>query len=193
MEVQRQLGVTYKCAWRMCHQVRLLMGMEDGEKLSGHVEVDESYVGGKRRGGKRGRGAEGKTPIFGMVERKGRVKTKVVENVKKNTLSPLVKEHIEKGSKVSSDELRSYNGLSAMGYLHGTVNHGAEQFVNGEHHTQSIEGFWSLLKRSISGTHVWVSKQHLQKYADEFAFRYNTRQEPAFMFDRLLLNLTKPA
>lgn len=187
-EVERQLGVTYKCAWRMCHQVRKLMGVRDGSVLSGHVEVDETYNGGKRKG-KRGRGAEGKSVVFGMLEREGEIRAEVVENVKKLTLMPIVEQHVVKGSRVSSDELKSYNGLMAAGYQHGTVNHSAKEFVRGDDHTQSIEGFWSRLKLSIRGTHIHVSKQHLQKYVDEFAFRFNEREEPAAMFDRLLLNL----
>lgn len=189
-QVQRQLGVTYKTAWRMCHQIRTLMGKDKMRKLTGHIEVDETYNGGIRKG-KRGRGAEGKTPIFGMVERKGDIKAKVVPNVQKRTLQPLIEQNIEKGARVSSDELKSYNGITAAGYEHGTVAHAAKQYVNGEHHTQSIEGFWSQLKRSIKGTHVHVSKQHLQKYVNEYAFRYNLRKEPSFMFDHLLLNLER--
>ena len=191
-EVERELGVTYKCAWRMCHQVRLLMAGKGIETLRGHVEVDETYSGGRRHG-KRGRGAEGKTPVFGMLEREGGIVARVVENVRKKTLMPLMEMHIEKGTKVSSDELKSYNGVAAAGYEHGTVNHSQEQYVNGEHHTQSIEGFWSRLKLSIRGTHIHVSKQHLQKYVDEFAFRFNHREQPALMFDLALLNLEKHA
>ena len=185
-EVERQLGVTYKCAWRMCHQIRLLMGgSQGGGKLSGHVEVDETYSGGVRKG-KRGRGAEGKTPVFGMVERQGEIRAQVVENVRRVTLFPIVEQHVEKGTHISSDELRSYTGIDKAGYEHGTVNHSAKQFVNGIDHTQSIEGFWARLKLSIRGTHVHVSPQHLQKYVDEFAFRYNNRTEPASMFDAVL-------
>lgn len=187
-EVERQLGVTYKCAWRMCHQIRTLMGVKDGTVLTGHVEVDETYNGGKKKG-KRGRGAQGKSIVFGMLQREGEIRAEVVENVKKITLMPIVEQNIVKGSRVSSDELRSYNGMTAAGYVHGTVNHSDMQFVNGDDHTQSIEGFWSRLKLSISGTHIWVSEKHLQKYVDEFSFRFNQREEPSLMFDRLLLNL----
>lgn len=191
-EVERQLGVTYKTAWRMCHQVRKLMAGKDVEPLKGHVEVDETYSGGKRKG-KRGRGAEGKTPVFGMLQREGSLVARVVQDVRKKTLMPLMEQHVAKGTTVSSDELKSYNGVAAAGYVHGTVNHSQKQYVNGEHHTQSIEGFWSRLKLSIRGTHVHVSKQHLQKYVDEFSFRFNNRESPAQMFDQVLLNLEKPA
>ena len=184
-EVERQLGVTYKCAWRMCHQIRALMGSKGSGKLSGHVEIDETYSGGIRKG-KRGRGAEGKTPVFGMVEREGEVRAQVVKNVRRATLFPIVEQNVEKGSRLTSDELRSYIGIDKAGYKHGTVNHSRKQFVHGIDHTQSIEGFWSRLKLSIRGTHVHVSAKHLQKYVDEFAFRYNNRATPASMFDAAL-------
>lgn len=184
-EVQRQLGVTYKTAWRMCHQIRSLMGGKNPEKLSGHVEIDETMVGGKRRG-KRGRGAEGKSTVLGMVERGGNIKAVQVEDVRRTTLMPHIKATIAEGSRVSTDELKSYNALADEGYLHDSVHHAAKQFVKGDTHTQSIEGFWSRLKVSISGTHVWVSKKHLGKYVDEFAFRYNNRNMPDEMFNSVL-------
>lgn len=115
----------------------------------------------------------------------------VIPDTKSATLIPLVESHIEKGSTVSSDLWRSYRGLKTD-YLHGTVNHSQKEYVNEEHHTQAIEGFWSHLKRSISGTHVWVSKKHLQKYIGEFIFRYNLRKDPTSMFDWMLWNLSRP-
>lgn len=184
-EVERQLGVTYKCAWRMCHQIRLLMSGKNPQSLSGHVEIDETYMGGKRKG-KRGRGAEGKTPVLGMVERGGNIRAVPVENVQKKTLMPHIVATIEKGSQISTDELRSYNALKDVGYSHSCVRHAAHQYVNGETHVQSIEGFWSRLKTSVRGTHIWVSRKHLAKYVDEFAFRYNNRGSLEPMFDVVL-------
>ena len=184
-EVERQLGVTYKCAWRMCHQIRLLMGDKNPDKLGGHVEIDETYIGGVRKG-KRGRGAAGKSIVLGMVERDGNIKAVPIDNVQRKTIMPHVMETVEAGSRVSTDELRSYNALKDAGYDHACVVHSAKQFVNGDTHTQSIEGFWSRLKLSIGGTHVWVSRQHLSKYVDEFAFRYNNRANPAAMFNAAL-------
>lgn len=184
-EVQRQLGVTYKTAWRMCHQIRSLMGGTNPEQLSGHVEIDETMVGGKRKG-KRGRGAEGKSTVLGMVERGGNIKAVQVEDVRRTTLMPHIKATITEGSRVSTDELKSYNALTDESYIHDAVRHAAKQFVKGDTHTQSIEGFWSRLKVSISGTHVWVSKKHLGKYVDEFAFRYNNRNMPDEMFNSVL-------
>ncbi len=188
-ELQRQLGVTYKTAWRMGHELRKYMGEVDGDPpLDGHVEVDETYVGGRRSGGKRGRGAPGKAIVFGMLERSGDVMTRVVRNVRKATLERHILENIRSGATISSDELSSYSKLARHGYRHGTVNHSADEWVNGDTHVNSIEGFWSQLKRSIRGTHVHVSRKHLPKYLGEFEFRYNMRRHPEMMFARLLLS-----
>lgn len=181
-EVQRQIGVTYKCAWRICHQVRLLMGVKNPNKLVGHVEIDETYIGGKRKG-KRGRGADGKTAVLGMIERGGNIKALPVENVKKNTLTSHITKTVEKGSRISTDELRSYNALDDSGYEHACVRHSAQEFIKGDTHTQSVEGFWSRLKLSIGGTYIHVSRKHIGKYVDESAFRYNNRTNPTPMFD----------
>lgn len=189
-EIQRQLGVTYKCAWRMCHQVRKAMG--EKPMLRRKVEADETYVGGVRRG-KRGRGAEGKTPVFGMVQRKGKISAIVVGNVKSKTVQPIINSTVKKGSTVMTDEFNIYNRVRKSGYSHEVVRHAIKEYVVGNIHANNIEGFWSQLKRGISGTHVWVSGKHLQKYVDEFAFRYNQRDEVTPMFDRLLRNLTPRA
>ena len=186
LELQRQLGVSYPTALRMAHKIREHMADTDGENpLDGIVEADETYIGGKRPG-TRGRGAAGKTVVFGMLERGGDVMTKVVPDVKKRTLKPIVSENVETGSTVHTDELRSYKGLNRIGYHHETVNHGAGQYVNYNSHVNGIEGFWSRLKLSIKGTHVHVSGKHLNKYLKEFEFRYNYRKQPALMFPTLL-------
>ncbi len=189
-ELQRQLSVTYKTAWRMAHQIRKLMAEADGEDtLKGEVEIDETYVGGRKRGGKRGRGAPGKTVAFGMVERDGDIMTKVIPNVRKRTLQPIINENVEKGSTVHTDELKSYQGLRTAGYDHETVNHGAGEYVNGDCHVNSIEGFWARFKLSVRGTHVHVSKQHLEKYLKEFEYRYNRRKNPERMLADLFESL----
>ena len=186
-ELQRQLGVTYKTAWRMGHELRKYMAKTDGEgPLGGTVEADETYVGGKTKGGKRGRGAPNKTVVFGILERDGDVMLKVVPNVRKKTLQPIIKENVESGSTIHTDELKSYGGLSKAGYEHETVNHGMGEYVDGESHVNGIEGCWARLKLSIRGTHVHVSRKHLEKYAKEFEFRYNLRKTPELMFDHLL-------
>ena len=187
MELQRQLSVNYKTAWRMGHEIRKYLGFVDGDPpLSGHVEADETMLGGKRSGGKRGRGSPGKTLVFGMLERGGDVMTRIVTDVARATLEPLILANVKKGSTVSTDELKSYAKLARHGYKHGAVNHSAEEWVRDEHHVQGIEGFWSLLKRSIHGTHVHVSRRHLTKYLAEFKFRWNLRHDPASMFPLLL-------
>lgn len=185
-ELQRKLGVTYKCAWRMGHEIRKHMAFVDGdEKLSGVVEVDETMVGGVRKG-KRGRGAAGKTVVFGMMEKDGDVMTKVVPNVKRKTLHPIIEANVEKGTEIQSDELHSYQTLNKKGYSHKTVEHGAGEYVKGDTHTNSIEGFWSRLKQSIGGTHVHVSPKHLSSYAGEFEYRYNSRKNAEKMLPELL-------
>ena len=194
MELKRQLGVTYKCAWRMAHEIRKYMAKIDDEfPLDGDVEADETYIGGKKEGGKRGRGAEGKAIVFGMLERGGDVMTKVVPNVQKRTLQPIIKENILPGSTVHTDELRSYMGLGREGYLHQTVNHGAGEYSRNGCHVNSLEGFWARLKLSIQGTHVHVSPKHLWKYVKEFEFRYNRRKNPDSMFVELVVNLATPS
>lgn len=185
-ELQRQLSVTYKTAWRMGHEIRKHMAKVDGNNgLSGHVEIDETYIGGYKAETV-GKHSKVKSIVFGMVQRDGDLMTRVIDNVKIATVHPIIEANIEKGSTISSDEHRSYKSLKYKGYKHGRVVHGREQYVNGIHHTNSIEGFWSRLKNSIKGTHVHVSKKHLGKYLGEFEFRYNMRANPSLMFDRLL-------
>lgn len=185
-ELQRQLGVTYKCAWRIGHEIRKYMGMVDGDPpLSGTVEADETYIGGKRPG-RRGRGAAGKTVVFGMLEKEGSVMTHVVPNVRRDTLHPHMEANITKGSVIHTDELHSYKKICGKGYTHETVNHGAGEYARGGIHVNGIEGFWSQIKRSIQGTHVHVSGKHMSKYLGEFEYRYNMRETPELMFSRLL-------
>ena len=188
-ELQRQLGVTYKTAWRMGHEIRKYMADVDGEMpLDGEVEVDETYVGGKARG--KGRGYKGgKAIVFGMAERGGNVTTRVVPDVKRATLQPIISGHVQTGSTIYSDELKTYAALGKAGFKHRSVNHSAGQYVDGACHVNSIEGFWARLKLSIRGTHVHVSAKHLSKYAKEFEYRYNRRKRPASMFSDLVENL----
>lgn len=181
-ELERHLGVTYKTAWRMAKQIRKLMSESD-EPLDGEIEADETYIGGKRRG-KRGRGAEGKTPVFGVIKRQGGVKTSKVENVRQVTLMPLIQKMVKTGSLIFTDESNSYNRVESMGYGHEKVKHGKCEYVRGNTHTNTIEGFWSQFKRSVHGTFHCVSPKHLQAYLDEFSFRYNHRDAslPFLMF-----------
>ena len=189
-ELERQLGVTYKCAWRMAHEIRKFMADVDNEwPLDGDVDADETYVAGNRPG-KPGRGAEGKTVVFRMLERDGEVMTKVVPNVKKQTLLQHVHENEEKGATVHTDELCFYNGLQKIVYRHKRANHGTGQYVDRTALVNSIEGFWARLKLVIRGTHVHVSGHHLWKYAKKFEFRYNWRKAPGSISSDLLVGLS---
>lgn len=184
-ELQRQLGVTYKTAWRMGHEIRKYMGKTDGDDgLKGHVEIDETYIGGKTDG--QGFHRNKKVTVLGMLERGGNVMTKVLPDNRRDTILPVVSGNVAKGSEVSTDQFRAYHSLRDMGYDHETVNHTADEWVRGKTHTQSIEGFWARLKLSIQGTHVHVSKKHLAKYLGEFEYRFNMRHAPEAMFTRLL-------
>lgn len=192
-ELERTLGVTYKTAWRMGQHIRVLMAKADGfDLLQGHVEADEAYVGGKRSGGKRGRGAPGKTIVFGMVEREGRIVTEVVPDVKKATLREAVNRNVEPGTIVSTDELMSYGLLEDDGYKHGVVKHGAKEWAyydyrhDATHHTNTVESFWRLFKNSVRSTHIHVSPKYMNRYLREFTFRANHREMKNAMFDLLI-------
>jgi transposase len=187
-ELQRQLAVTYKTAWRMAFKIREYMAKIDGDSgLSGHVEVDETYVGGKEIGSKlSGRALQSqKTIVFGMVERGGEIITRVVPNTKRDTLVPFIEQYVEKGSVMSSDDWKAYRCLRRMGYKHSHINHFRE-WARGETHTNTLEGFWSHFKNAVRGTHKSVSRKHMQKYLCEFEFRFNLRSNPTVMFDRLI-------
>lgn len=181
-EIHRALGITQKTAWFVLHRIRLAMQQGSIEKLSGHVEVDETFIGGKARNMHRserarkihGTGGAGKVAVMGLLERHGEVRTMVVPNVKRKTLRPEINAHVEPGSIVYSDALKSYNDLN-YDYMHSVINH-AEKYVEGNVHTNGIENFWSLLKRTIGGTYVSVEPFHLFRYLDEQAFRFNRRK-----------------
>ncbi|MGA2905940.1 MAG: IS1595 family transposase [Candidatus Korobacteraceae bacterium] len=180
-EIAKDLRVTQKTAWFMLHRIRLAMQDENFGKLRGHVEVDETFIGGKARNmhlDKRARritgtGGKDKTIVFGALERGGKVRTVVVADRKKSALQTTVREHVEAGAALYSDALRSYDGL-AQEYAHRVIDH-AEKYVDGQVHTNGLENFWSLLKRGIAGTYVSVEPFHLFRYLDEQVFRYNNR------------------
>ncbi|MBA2935157.1 IS1595 family transposase [Sphingomonas sp. CGMCC 1.13654] len=195
-ELQRQLGVTYKTAYRIGMQIRTLMGKADFDGLlSGHVQADEAYVGGRRSGGKRGRGAPGKTIVMGMQEEGGPLVTRIIPDVKKPTLRAVVNENVEKGSVVSTDELMSYGLLEGDGYVHGSVKHAAKEWSRYDyrqgvtHSTNAVEGFWRLFKASVRSTHVQISSKHMARYLDEFTFRANHRERMNAMFDLMVAAL----
>jgi transposase-like protein len=180
-EVARAIGVTQKTAWFLEHRIRFMLSMGPGNKLSGQIEADETYIGGKARNmhteeRKRritGTGGKDKTAVMGILERGGKVRTKVVDNTKKKTLQAEIREHVLAGSALFTDALKSYDGLDE--FQHEVVDHAVE-YVRGEVHTNGLENFWSLLKRGINGTYVSVEPFHLFRYLDEQAFRYNNRK-----------------
>lgn len=188
-QLQRELGVTYKTAWRIFKQIRMLMDNSKGGPLSGIVEIDETYIGGKGKN-KRGRWTQGingeeKEVIMGMVERQGRVYLKHVSNSGKWTLLKQIKENVSPQTRVITDEYRSYAQLPKFGYHHDFVNH-KETYVKGDIHTNNIENVWSTFKRGVRGVYRNVSKKYLQAYADEYAFRYSNRYSKEKMFDLIL-------
>jgi transposase len=195
-EIERSVGVTYKCAWRMAHELRKLMASADyAGPLGGggkHVETDETWIGGVARKHGKGRGKKSKkTIVFGMVERDGMMRTGPVPDDTKFTLEPIVLENVTPNSVVTTDGHLSYGDLR-LTYQHGVVNHAQGEYVRGIHHTNTIEGHWSHFKRAIKGTHVHVSGKHLWKYCAEFNYRRNYRQSHTVMFDRLVSAFALP-
>lgn len=180
-EVGRGLGVTQKTAWFMLHRLRLAMRSGEFGPMSGEVEVDETFIGGKsqnmhadkRKQQITGRGAKGKAAVLGLLRRGGEVRTEVIPNRKKPTLEAMVHQNILPNSHVYTDAFDSYDDLG-MWYIHEAVDHAVE-YVRGRVHTNGLENFWSLLKRGIKGTYVSIEPFHLESYLDEETFRYNNR------------------
>ena len=179
-EVHRAIKVTQKTAWFMDHRIRLALTMGTINKLSGQIEADETFIGGKARNMHKceravkitGTGGKNKTAVLGIMERGGKVVTKVIDNTKKKTLQKEVREHALAGSALFTDSLKSYEGLDE--FQHEVVDH-ALAYVDGEIHTNGLENFWSLLKRGLKGTYVSVEPYHLFRYLDEQGYRFNNR------------------
>jgi transposase-like protein len=184
-EVARALGVTQKTAWFMLHRIRLSQHAKSGNKFSGQIEADETFIGGKARNMHAtrrakvitGTGGKDKTAVMGILERGSKitgskVRVKVVDNTKKKTLQSEVREHVLAGSAIFTDALKSYEGLTE--FQHEVIDH-AVAYVNGDCHTNGLENFWSLVKRALKGTYVSVEPFHLFRYLDEEAWRYNNR------------------
>jgi transposase-like protein len=183
-ELERMLGVTYKTAWRMGQQIRLLMAKADGfQILKGHVESDETIVGGRRPYEEK---MSNKTIVLGLKQRGGRMHAETIPNAKTDSLRNPILRTVERGSIVSTDELNAYNLLSRDGYVHGSVNHSDGEYVRGIHHTNNVESFWKLFKDSIRSTHIHVSSKYMDRYLKEFTFRSNHRQMSNAMFDLLI-------
>jgi transposase len=197
-EIERQLGVTYKCAWRICNRIRKLFAENDNNDIiatdggSNHVyEMYETYVGGKEKNkhmskktmNSQGRSLKKKIPIIGIVQKGGKIVAKVSQSTNNIAINKLLKQYVPVDSEIHTDEYKGYNQVKKIGYKHKRVNHGKGKFVVQDAHTNTIEGFWSQLKRSVHGTYHAVSPKYLQNYVDEFAFRFNLRKSEKPIFD----------
>ena len=193
-EVERQISVTYKTAWRMCHEIRKYMAAVDGDAPLGGageiVEVDETFMGGYDKGGY---GGKGKTVVLGMRGRGGDVILRVAPNRTMATLMPHIAANVLAGSEVHTDEFNGYNAIPFGPYTQKSINHSAKQYVCCDTGTtvNSIEGFWAQLKQSINGTHIHVSAKQLPKYLGEFEFRHNWRNHPEMMLSELMLSFPR--
>src|ERR1700730_314452 len=196
-QIQRETGVTYKTAWRMFKQIRSLLSEPDMQLEGSTVEVDEMYYGGQRNNstGRLMRGDKSRKTIgVGAVERKGRVIARTAADTTGKTLKGFVKEYVLPKSTVFTDEHSSYAGLDRMDgmeYQHRRVNHESKVYVVGDVHTQTIEGFWSLVKRGIGGVYHSVSQKYLQTYLDEYSFRYNRRASGNLIFPAILARVSE--
>lgn len=198
LQLGRDLDITQKSAWFMLQRIRNCFGTYPNDDLENEVEIDETYVGGKNKNrhnnkkikGSQGRSAKDKTPVVGMVQRGGLLSAMAVENVKSDTLTREIISKVKESATLYTDEWLGYNGVSRI-YDHHIVKHNQGEYVKGRIHTNTIEGFWSLLKRGIIGIYHFTSKKHLQMYVDEFVFRYNTRKfSEGLRFD-LMLRMTE--
>ncbi|MFC2003434.1 IS1595 family transposase [Chloroflexota bacterium] len=189
-QIKRTLNVSYKTAWYLCHRIRKAIIENNPEPLKGIVEVDETWIGGKRSDV--GHGYRGnKTAVVGAVERGGDVRMKVISNRDRKTLHKFIKTHIAPDTEaIYTDEWPPYKGIADHDTRHETVNHSAEEWVRGDVHTNTVENVWSLFKRSVVGSYHKLSAKHLDAYLDELEWRFNNRDNP-YLFRDTLLKLIK--
>ena len=186
-QLKRTLAISYKTAWYLCHRIRAAMGHDGGTgpTLFGIVEVDETLIGGKRRGAGRGN-RTGKTWVAGAIQRGGYVRLERIPNIRKKTLHRFIERHVKDETEaIYTDELKSYLGIAADDTRHESVNHSKEEWVVGDVHTNSIEGVWSLFKRSIVGAFHKISVKHMDRYLEELEWRFNNRDNPYIFRDTL--------
>lgn len=194
LQLSRDLGITQKTAWFMLHRIREMLKERNPEMLYGEVQADETYIGGanknrhesKKIEKSQGRSIKDKTPVFGMVSN-GKVVTTVIPNTKSKTLKPIIENMVKNGSIIVTDEWNGYVGLNSN-YHHEVIKHKEKEFSRAGFNTNSIEGYWSLLKRGIFGIYHYASPKHLNRYCDEFSYRYNTRKITDS--DRFIFSLT---
>lgn len=184
-QLKRTLETSYKTAWYLCHRIRAAVKDADEAMLAGTVEVDETYVGGKVRG--KGRGYRGnKSMVLAAIQRDGAVRLTVDRSPDRATLHGFIRKHVsDEAERIMTDEWEAYSGIADANTAHETVNHSADEWVRGDVHTNSVEGVFSLFKRSVIGAYHQVSKKHLGAYLDEFEFRFNNRENPYLFRDTL--------
>jgi len=185
-QMKRTLNISYKTAWYLCHRIRNAMITKTGKQLNGIIEVDETWVGGKRKDV--GHGFKGnKVLAVGAVERNGDAVLQAIRHADRETLHKFIHSHTAPDTEaIYTDDWPAYNGIADKDIRHETVNHSANEWVRGDVHTNSVENIWSLLKRSIVGSYHQVSKKHLDAYLDELEWRFNNRDNPYLFRDTLL-------
>lgn len=203
MEIMRDFGMTYKCAWRIAKQVRTLFD-DNSAPIGGEdkkVEIDEMYVGGKESNKHKSKqlgnkASQGKTTVLGAVERKtentkSKIITRVVDDNSASNVAPFIRGKVKAHTTIYTDEFKGYNNLKYQGYNHQTINHSQGEYASGDISTNEMEGFWSMVKNGIRGTYKMVSPKYLQQYINEFAFRYNHDHGAIHLFKSIMVRRLK--